>query len=358
MGNYLPQQLVRPVGLTPSHQSTETDRHGNVIAKFQFRNVIPGAFAELQAIDAVQVYPISYRIDPSNVPQYDVTQDLYREYTSPQRLIESDSEEIKAKAAEVTGSETNPYLKARKVYDFVKSYLSSEENHEEYGALWALRNGKGDCSEFSKLFVAMCRASSLPSRVVHGYAESSQGKRGGHGWAEVYFQNCGWIPADPMFGKTGKEYFGSIDNTHITVAKGLSVASWNWTYSYVKDRKPAPISNSTFTFEARPLGQDKSSISCFVSKGQVKLGELVNVSGFVSPPHAGAPVILTYGKPSGFTFTRITLSSADGAFVDAYAPDVPGEWSVSASWYIRPAGNETQDQELGELLAKAEAHLK
>ncbi|MDH5795820.1 MAG: FxLYD domain-containing protein, partial [Candidatus Bathyarchaeota archaeon] len=75
-----------------------------------------------------------------------------------------------------------------------------------------------------------------------------------------------------------------------------------------------------------------SSISCGVSKPEVILGEQVVVSGSTSFRRGGVTVTLRYVKPDGSTLTRSVATSEDGSYVDAYAPDVLGEWGVEASW--------------------------
>src|SRR5512143_2902328 len=37
------------------------------------------------------------------------------------------------------------------------------------GALYALKNRQGDCSEFAYLFAACCRANGIPARALGGY---------------------------------------------------------------------------------------------------------------------------------------------------------------------------------------------
>jgi len=69
---------------------------------------------------------------------------------------------------------------------------------------------------------------------------------------------------------------------------------------------------------------------------QVKLGEEAAVSGTIvptgGPPVAGVNVTLSYTKPDESVVNRTAVTETDGSFQDAYMPDVPGTWSVKASW--------------------------
>jgi len=72
---------------------------------------------------------------------------------------------------------------------------------EDKGALWALQNGKGDCTEFSCLLVALCRAAGVPARWVLGITYADNPEDLIHSWAEVYLQGIGWVSVDPTWGR-------------------------------------------------------------------------------------------------------------------------------------------------------------
>ena len=74
---------------------------------------------------------------------------------------------------------------------------------QDLGALWALRNRKGDCTEMSYLFVALCRARGMPARVIGGYPCDRNMKLQAstyHNWAE-FFDGTTWQLVDPQFGR-------------------------------------------------------------------------------------------------------------------------------------------------------------
>jgi len=80
-----------------------------------------------------------------------------------------------------------------------------------------LKQGKGDCTEHSRLFVALCRAVGIRAREVKGlvYANYGQGGPGlyWHAWAEVKVGDA-WIAVDPTFGQD------VADATHIALGRG------------------------------------------------------------------------------------------------------------------------------------------
>jgi len=75
-----------------------------------------------------------------------------------------------------------------------------------------------------------------------------------------------------------------------------------------------------------------SFITCAVAAKTIQLGEKLEVTGAISPPHGGVSVSITYRSADGSTFTRSVLTSSDGTFSDSLTPQSSGEWSVSASW--------------------------
>lgn len=71
---------------------------------------------------------------------------------------------------------------------------------DDRGALYALKNRLGDCTEYMYLFSALARSHAIPARGIGGYvvAEDSMLKaRDFHNWAEVHV-NGEWRVVDPQ----------------------------------------------------------------------------------------------------------------------------------------------------------------
>lgn len=135
---------------------------------------------------------------------------------------------IKELTKEIVGDETNPLIKARKIYDFitekvtysyVREYLTIE-NIPEYAAL----NLKGDCGVQALLFITLCRCAKIPARWLSGLY-STPYYIGCHDWAEFYVAPFGWLYADCSFGggalrdgnrRRWNYYFGNLDPFRMT----------------------------------------------------------------------------------------------------------------------------------------------
>jgi transglutaminase-like putative cysteine protease len=170
-------------------------------------------------------------IDTAKVKPYNTSDPGYIKYTTPGRNIVI-TPEMKKKAQDIVGNESNPYLQAQKIYWHIMDTLPySHTPHfwlEAAGipeSSYVLDTGIGDCGSQSMYFAALCRSLGIPARAVGGY-QLIPGGEGTHFWAEYYLEGYGWIPVDVTAAETAdwsynatleerhrfKEYyFGSLD---------------------------------------------------------------------------------------------------------------------------------------------------
>jgi transglutaminase-like putative cysteine protease len=120
-------------------------------------------------------------------------------FLAHERYIEKDDIEIQRIADNITGrSETET---VKKIYEYVTDSMEYIiRSGSNLGAARAAQEKKGDCSEYSDLFVALCRAKKIPARVATGYTVRFDGNPPKHHWAEVYLAKHGWVPFDPSWG--------------------------------------------------------------------------------------------------------------------------------------------------------------
>ena len=161
--------------------------------------------------------------DPVTIP-YDRSNPEYLMYTRAEKFLEADDQEIISTARKSAGNETSPCRIARLYYEYVNNYMKYQLIDGIGGALFALKNGYGECGDYAALFVALCRASGVPARPVVGrWALQENGDN--HVWAEFYLQDVGWVPVDPSFGpKNNADTFGKLDNGRIIFNKAYNIA--------------------------------------------------------------------------------------------------------------------------------------
>lgn len=178
----------------------------------------------------------------------------YMIYTQPEEYIESNDPLTINKAESLVGNRTNPFRIAERIYDYVISYLAYMIQPEIRGALWALQNGRGDCTEYGTLFVALMRAVGIPARTVTGHV-SSRLSEGGivnatrlwvdspHLWSEFYVGGYGWVPVDPTFGEGDPwDHFGIVWSQYLPFLKGPTM---NEPYRSLFTLKPSSINYTT-----------------------------------------------------------------------------------------------------------------
>ena len=214
---YVSQQVlmeqirVDGVPVSPDISSTEDNR----IARISLGTIPPDESKTITVTQTIRVDKVG-PIDPNTV-QGNVPAD-FLVYTEPiANLWESDNQVIIGKAAELTAGQPNFYLKARGVFDFVKDYLTYQEQLEEHGAVWAYDHRSGDCTEFTNLFIALCRAAGIPTKFVSGYSYKSGDEnleRMGHAFAIMYLPNVGWTPVDLTW-PLHQGQFGELGNDHL-----------------------------------------------------------------------------------------------------------------------------------------------
>jgi len=222
--------LVEPE--TPFTQSMSVDELGNDVLTIRLSPSQAGK-TSLTVLQHLTVYSVDYKIDPANAGSYDTNSDLYSLYTRAVPYIESNNPEMKAKAKEIVGDETNPYLAAKKIHSFVVSHMTYDSSAvtpwkpETEGALFALHSGRGVCRHFAALSTALARAAGIPTADMWGSAASpiDLGDQK-HNWVHYYIPNYGWVPAEPTLEKSSRlDCFARLPNN-----RDIPVMSVSYTY--------------------------------------------------------------------------------------------------------------------------------
>lgn len=186
VGRTSTQQLAKLSASQP-YEQTE-DALGNEILHFRL-DTLPPYGTRIISITAkllLSATPTPQTINPND-------------FIRPARFIESDAPKIARLAQQLKGE--TPLETARQVYDWIVSDIHSQGYiAQDKGALWALDNHMGDCTEFADLFVALLRANGIPARTVGGYVYGENAVAHAtdyHDWAEFYWDGA-WQVADPQ----------------------------------------------------------------------------------------------------------------------------------------------------------------
>jgi len=143
--------------------------------------------------------------------------DLER-YFAPEPMLECGDARLRRIAAGIPGEGVEG---VRGVVRWVEDHLQAGGyDPRDRGALGALRTKKGDCSEFTDLAVALCRAKRIPARSWNGYLmlDAEKGDTEKHAWMEAWFPTLGWVPFDPLHVKRRMATFERLRPVYLYVS--------------------------------------------------------------------------------------------------------------------------------------------
>jgi transglutaminase-like putative cysteine protease len=168
-----------------------TDDSGNQVLHFTVENLAPYGSrvvtVKADLLVSAAANPIPFDPLPCNL--------------QPQKYIESDHPEIKRLAQNLCAHDTVETI--AEVFRWVTGNLRySGYTGKNRGALYALENRHGDCTEYADLFVALCRANNIAARPIGGFVCPRNGvlkARNYHNWSEFY-EHGTWRLADPQKG--------------------------------------------------------------------------------------------------------------------------------------------------------------
>lgn len=136
--------------------------------------------------------PVGYDVDPEKVEAYDRGSEEYKVYTKAETWIQIDGKVLDA-AREIVGTEKNPWLQTRALFDWcMQSLTFAPGGFGDRDALATLAGRKGDCGQYGRLFVGLCRSIGIPARTVSNEWVSG----GSHVFVEVKMPGYGWVPVD------------------------------------------------------------------------------------------------------------------------------------------------------------------
>ena len=237
------QRLLEPMSFEPRPDRFDTDEWGQKVAIYESRDLKPGETVEVSYTAKALIGVRRFCIFPDKVGRLeDVPLAIRRAYTVDGSRYRISEPLIVETTKKIVGEEKNPYWIARKICKWVQDQVEYERVGGWDIAETLIKRGTGSCSEYSFLYIALCRAAGLPARY-----EGSVAVRGDdasmddvfHRWCEVYLPNYGWIPVDPSGGDSpipsnqGRA-FGMLGNKYFVTTHGggdSKYLAWDYNYS-------------------------------------------------------------------------------------------------------------------------------
>ncbi|GBD94220.1 virginiamycin B lyase [bacterium BMS3Abin05] len=238
----LPQQkIVGSISYSPKSPKFVTDQWGEKFAEFDTKELPAEKTKEDIMKVKAKIYDIRYYIFPERVGSLNDIPDAVKDhYLADGEKYQIHDPYFRKIVKQVVGDETNAYWVARKIFSYVIDHMHYELSGGWNVAPTVLKRGSGSCSEYTFVYVALCRAAGLPARyqgsvVVRGDNTSFDDVF--HRWAEVYLPNYGWVPVDPSggdqrWGRDQANFFGHLSNRFlITTINGGGSKDMGWTYN-------------------------------------------------------------------------------------------------------------------------------
>lgn len=219
----------------------ETDQWGQRAVVYGIGALEPGeSFGRTLEVEG-RFYATSCKVFPHRVGALgEIPEEIAARYLADADKYRLDHPVIRETVDTVVGDSTNPWLIARKLYEF----LADRINYQMIGgwdiAPTVIERGTGSCSEYTFAYVALCRAAGVPARYVGSVVvrgEDASFDKVYHRWAEIYLPGVGWIPVDVNAGDEEwqgdrAESFGGISNRFLITTRGGGGSDLlSWTYN-------------------------------------------------------------------------------------------------------------------------------
>jgi len=127
-------------------------------------------------------------------------------------MVQSDHEQIRRKANEILGDESQAIAISHTLTSWVYNYLDKKPVASISGAVDILNTGVGDCTEHTTLYAALSRAAGVPTKIHIGLVYL-HGRFLFHAWPVVAIEGE-WVDVDPSLNQF------PADATHIALVEG------------------------------------------------------------------------------------------------------------------------------------------
>ncbi len=235
------QKLHGQPRFSPRPTEVVVDQWGQRVARFRFNKVGAGRFATVSMKVKATLYDVQHRIFPHKVKRLaSIPRPIRKRYLVDGAKFWLRSPTIRKAAREAVGGEKNAYWIARKIYRYVHKRM-----HYKLAGGWnvaprVLERGNGSCSEYSFVYIAMCRAAGLPARYAGAIVVRKDDASYDdifHRWVEVFLPGYGWVPVDPSRGDKDSEVaradaFGHLEPAFVITTRGGGGSKYlGWKYN-------------------------------------------------------------------------------------------------------------------------------
>jgi len=235
------QKLETPLTFVSPPTLVKRDNGGLKVALFRRRNVRAGQTVTVAWKTKVALYSVRHYVFPDTIgPLSAIPTTIRRKYLRNDRKYSITDPIIKKAVRQAVGRQRNPYWMARRIFRYIHKKM-----HYELAGGWntaprVLARGSGSCSEYSFVFISMCRAAGIPARYVGSIVRRRDNASWDdvyHRWVEIYLPGHGWLPVDPSRGdkptqaQRGDAFFHLTADFVITTRSPGPSRYLDWSYN-------------------------------------------------------------------------------------------------------------------------------
>ena len=217
-------QKIESFSISPKPQKHYKDTQGNKILYFEFKNQKNiNIQMNIEAIlwkDKVNLVKKEFSLPPASSK-------LFQQYTKNEKFLEQ-TPSIKNLIKKIAGKDKYILNNIQSVFNFITKDFKYCYPVKQRGVKHLnLKRLRGDCGEYSSLFVVMCRILKIPTRNSTGFVVfPKQKKVVEHGWTSVYSKSFGWLDFDTQYAsleKNTKKYFARRSDYRMVFTNGFNI---------------------------------------------------------------------------------------------------------------------------------------
>ena len=188
-------QAVVRLDVPPGAKLTREPTSGNRFLYFEFAKAsdLPKTMEVKYAVRRTVV-----AVDEKHEVPYRLSEELLARWSKPEPESAAKTD-LTALAAKLVPATADAYSKARAFYSHVFDHMTYDKQEPGWGKANVKRAcdvGKGNCTDFHGLFIALCQTAKIPARLEMGLTLPIKDSSSYHCWASFYAGKQGWVPVD------------------------------------------------------------------------------------------------------------------------------------------------------------------
>lgn len=173
-------------------------------------------------------------------------------WLDPSKYIQSEAPRIQKYLRKIINWEKDTVVATRKIFDWVRGEVKYKSERDSKDAKETLDKLVADCGGQARLFVALCRAAGIPSRIVGGIILEPGVKKITHVWVENYIGGQ-WIPFDVV-----NNHFAAAPSNYLELYRGdyylfKHVGLARFDYFFITGRERIPPVDHRWSLYVLPI---------------------------------------------------------------------------------------------------------